>query len=259
MKISSGAAILAVILGAGLGAGLGASGGARAADDPPAVAAPAKPADPYAIPPGRYTLFISPSGKPYRGDLKDPYPVAVWFAAANTSHDGKLTRAQFRADAEAFFHELDTNRDGIIDPDELRFYEKVVAPEIVVGFSPDQDQGPAVQRGASADQGRRTGDPDLNASGDTGYVVTQGEADAFKAPPETPPQGAAWFSFMGEPEPVAAADESFDGRITLKEFLHTANERFSLLDPDNHGFVTLDQLPLTPVAARAPKPKRGKK
>jgi hypothetical protein len=64
------------------------------------------------------------------------------------------------------------------------------------------------------------------------------------------PQGAAWFSFMGEPEPVAAADGDFDGRITLKEFLAAADERWALLDPKGRGFLLLAELPHTPIQDR---------
>lgn len=156
-------------------------------------------------------VFVSPSGKPYRAPLDQPYPVAAWFAAADADHDGKLTKAEFRADAEAFFHELDRNEDGVIDTTELGRYEKVVAPEIVAGFTPDQ------------------GTP------------------AADGPQKDPPQGAAWFSFMGEPEPVSAADGNFDSRITLAEFLDAADERFALMDAAHKGFVTLDRLPRTPV------------
>ena len=75
-------------------------------------------------------LFISPAGKPYRAAEGQPYPAAQWFATANTAHDGHLTSAEFRADAETFFRELDTDHNGVIDGFEVQNYERNIAPEI---------------------------------------------------------------------------------------------------------------------------------
>ena len=60
-------------------------------------------------------LFISPSGKPFRAKPGEPYPVAAWFAAADRDGDGRVTLAEFEADADAFFRELDRNHDGRIN------------------------------------------------------------------------------------------------------------------------------------------------
>jgi hypothetical protein len=168
-------------------------------------------------------IFISPAGKPFRAGKDKPYPVVDWFAAANTAHDGKLTKAEFRADAEAFFHELDLNKDGVIDSRELAYYEKQVAPEIIASFV--------------ADNGRQ---------------VTPDGGDLPQTTKEVP-QGGAWFGLLGEPEPVAAADINFDGKVTLFEFMKTTDERFALLDPKKRGYITLEDLPMTPVQARLPK------
>lgn len=64
-------------------------------------------------------VFISPMGEPFRAGPEDPYPVAVWFARANASGDGRLTETEFVADAERFFKQLDTNHDGVIDGFEI--------------------------------------------------------------------------------------------------------------------------------------------
>lgn len=212
---------------------------------------------------GRYTLFVSPAGKPYRAPVTDPYPVALWFASADADHDGRLTRMEFRADAEAFFHELDRNRDGVVDPDEVTYYEKVVAPEIVAAFRPDSGEGPAPPaqgQGAGGHSGghgggRGGGRPGgMGGGGGRGGNDSRGEGRSASgdrpARAADQPQGAAWFSFMGEPEPVAAADGDFDGRITLKEFLKAADERYALLDPQARGFIVLAELPHTPIQDR---------
>jgi hypothetical protein len=239
-------------------AGLGlASAHAQASAAPPAGAE----AQPPVGPPTdgrRYTLFISPVGKPYRGVLTDPYPVAAWFAAADADHDGRVSRAEFRADAEAFFRELDRDHDGVIEPEEVAFYEKVMAPEIIASFRPGGGEGPSVQpptTAASNGMGEALADVPVRDGRDVEDSRSGGNPDG------EPPQGAAWFSFMGEPEPVTAADVNFDGKITLKQFLKVADERFTALDPNNRGYFVLADLPRTPIEAmggqrRTPKKKR---
>jgi hypothetical protein len=77
------------------------------------------------------SLFISPSGQPFRAAAGQPYPVAAWFAQVDKRGDGRIDRAEFRADSEAFFHVLDANHDGVIDPFEMQAYENEVVPEIL--------------------------------------------------------------------------------------------------------------------------------
>jgi hypothetical protein len=196
-------------------------------------------------PRARVGLFISPAGKPYRAAPGEPYPSAAWFAAADADHDGKLTRKEFRADAAAFFHELDLNHDGVIDASEISAYERAT-PEIVLGFRPAQGGGDsgAEGRGSGSGSGRhgRHGGGGHGGSGRGG-----GGSQSAGRPADTRPQGAAWFSFLAIPEPVASADRNLDGRITLDEFLAAADDRFDLLDEAHAGFLTLETLPKTPV------------
>ena len=169
-------------------------------------------------------VFISPSGKPFRAETDKPYPVVDWFNAADKDHDGKLTKAEFRADADAYFHELDINKDGVIDGREVAYYEKVTAPEIIQSFVPNQ----GVQEDSSTSK-RET------------------------------PQGGAWYGLLGEPEPVAAADTNFDNVITYAEFMQATDERWKLLDPDKKGYITLDGLPQTPIQAKLAQQQRRHK
>jgi hypothetical protein len=78
-------------------------------------------------------VFISPMGEPFRGDAGRAALIAAWFNGADTNHDGKLSLAEFRADADRFFTTLDSNHDDEIDPDELDRYENKIAPEIGAG------------------------------------------------------------------------------------------------------------------------------
>jgi len=192
--------------------------------------------------PGLPNVFISPAGKPYRAPIGQPYPVAAWFAAADADHDGKLTLEEFRNDAETFFHELDANHDGIIDGFEVQAYEQKVAPEIL-----PRVEGLAAGEGMDLSLGRA---PDRNGGGQP-VIGSNGAARRAgagrQAAGDRITQGAGLFSLLNEPEPVAAADASFDGKITLKEFLAAADRRFTALDTKSQGYLTLADLPKTPV------------
>jgi hypothetical protein len=180
-------------------------------------------------------LFISPAGQPFRAPRGAPYPVAVWFAGADANHDGRLTRAEFRADAAAFFHTLDVNHDGIVDGFEVQRYEREVAPEInpeIEGlrFGEGMDLSLGDHGTSSAPQfGKGAALSDNNQAGDRR------------------PEGAGLFGLLDEPEPVAAADANFDSHITLDEFLAAADRRFNKLDKKGVGYLTLLGLPKTPV------------
>ena len=185
-----------------------------------------------ARPQGVPNLFISPSGKPYRAAEGEPYPVVQWFAAANAAHDGHLTAAEFRADAERFFKELDTDHNGVIDGFEIQSYERTVAPEInpqIEGLRFGEGMDLALGRDASPNIGRGSTSRGREQAGDRR------------------PEGAGLFGLLNEPEPVAAADTKFDGHITLDEFNAAADRRFGALDQNHLGYLTLATLPKTPA------------
>jgi len=79
---------------------------------------------------GSERVFISPSGEPFRPGPQAPDPFEAWFARVDTHHDGRIDRAEFRADAVQFFKRLDTDGDGVLDGFEVAAYEKTVAPEL---------------------------------------------------------------------------------------------------------------------------------
>jgi hypothetical protein len=122
-----------------------AQAGLAAADGPEGAKAGRKENRP--MPP-----FISPAGKPYRSDAGEPYAKAEWFASLDIDQNGEVSAADFVAEAEAFFNELDTDADGRIALSEITHYEKVVAPEVQAGYRPPGVDG---MRGTAAGHGRR--------------------------------------------------------------------------------------------------------
>ena len=192
------------------------------------------------VPRGTINVFISPSGEPFRGGSRDPYPVDVWFARADTDHDGALSRAEFVADAVGFFHKLDQNGDGVVDGAELSAYEQNTAPEIlprVVGLTArDVPPLPATTESEREDQA----------------IARSQQEEPRRLGPAI--SGAAFFGLLPEDEPVASNDADFDGRITLQEWDQSARRRFDLLDKNHDGRLDRAELPKTPaerLAARA--------
>jgi hypothetical protein len=206
-------------------------------------------------------LFISPAGEPFRAEPGAPYPVAAWFAEADTDHDGALTRDEFVADALRFFDKLDTDHNGVIDGFEVSAYETKVAPEILQGF---QGDGGGPGEGGPPGGGRRGGHggPPGGGGGPPGGGL--GFAGQDDGPPDGGDrprrrsggpmggmlQGATPYSLLAEPQPVMASDGDFDRRITRAEATKAAKSRFALLDTDGDGRLHLADLPKTPLQAR---------
>ncbi len=207
--------------------------GASAAPPPPAAAPPAvrKP---------RGSLFIAPSGEPFRGAAGEPYPVVAWLARADCDHDGRLTRGEFRRDYLTFFAALDVNKDGVIDGKEIERYEQELVPEVQVNFG----SGPefrALQELASS------GAPVGGSGGDEPSAEQQRRSNARL---EALPRGGGRYGLINVPEPVVSMDADLSRRITPQEFSAAADRRFTLLDPDERGYLTLATLPKTPIQAR---------
>jgi len=185
------------------------------------------------------SVFISPSGEPLRPGPATPRPFEAWFARADTDHDGRISRAEFRADAEAFFRRLDANADDRIDGFEIAAYERDVAPELEAAtergiHQPGHADG---VRGAGRDShgglDRRRGRPGAKGGG----------------------PGAAYVSLLDEPEPVSGADLDVDSRVSAAEWLQTADRRFDRLDAARAGFLAHDAL--LALLRGPPKPRRG--
>ncbi len=161
----------------------------------------------------RDQVFISPAGEPFRVPENQPYPVAQWFNQADLNHDGKLSEAEFIADFQRFAAVLDADHDGIIEGTEVEAYETVMVPEV--------------------------------HSGATFSYSTEGEGSAHGPPADSQPMGAGKYGLINLPEPVSAMDMRLNGRITRNDVTSAAIYRFSLLDKEQRGWLTLAELPET--------------
>ena len=168
-------------------------------------------------PPPGPQVFLSPSGQPFRAPQGEPYPVALWFAQADADHDGRLTRAEFNADADAWFKFLDANGDGRIDMIEVTHWEEAVAPEV---------SGPAPP---SRRRDRPAGRNEL----------------------DTRRQGASAYSLINEPHPIRGADADYSFAVSPTEWRAATARRFAALDPDGDGVLLLTDLKPTPAQAVA--------
>ncbi|MGI9170820.1 MAG: hypothetical protein ACR2FH_11725 [Caulobacteraceae bacterium] len=188
---------------------------------------------------GLPNTFISPCGKPFRAAADAPYPVADWFKQADTNCDGKLDRAEFVADAAAFFKALDLNGDGVLSHLEVAVYERRVAPEILgPGLALDA-AGAGVARFWLA-QVDRPGS--IDPGGDQPQLPPSAPRDLDESG-----QGASPYGLFEEPEPIMAADLDLNGFIKRANFLKLADMHFTTLDSDSSGYLTLAKLPKTRI------------
>jgi hypothetical protein len=205
-------------------------------------------------------LFISPCGQPFRAPAGAPYPVVDWFKQADKNADGQLDRAEFNADAEAFFKILDINRDGFLSPYEIAVYERRIVPEIGgARLDASLDLAPRLWLAQFGGQGGMGGMGGQGGRGGMGGGSPSGQqppAQSPKADTDESHQGAAPFSFFDEPEPVTAADLHYRGIVAKADFLVLSNAHFDTLDRDQKGYLTLATLPYTPVQKRLLKRQR---
>ena len=198
----------------------------------------------------RGPLFLSPMGEPFRG----ADGVARWFAGADANHDGIVTQGEFVGDADRFFLVLDRAHDGEIDPDDIDYYETVIAPEIRTGAGRGLSPRAGGRGGGGRRGGRGGGGGGRRGGGDAGDGASSSTEPAAPAVGtyDAQAQGAARFGFFAYPEPVTSADANLNRGVDISEFRKAAEQRFALLDKRNDGRLTRDELPklATPAAGR---------
>ncbi|MBL8550497.1 MAG: hypothetical protein JNJ73_10970 [Hyphomonadaceae bacterium] len=182
------------------------------------------------IDPTRAPVFLSPSGEPIHPTADEPNPLLVWFRAADADHDGRLTEAEFKADAARFFALVDADRDGLATSPEVSALRARVAPELdamAFGWSGGRSDGPI---------GGETGLPERHEPPPQGGVSDTRITRPAGPIRRTRPTSAA--SLLGEREPVLASDADFNRRVTAEEFAAAAADRFARLDVDHDGVLT---------------------
>ena len=219
-----------------------------------APVAQVSPSTPITVTGHPWAPFISPMGEPFRAHSPTDDTLADWFYQADRNHDGVLTVDEMVADAERFFAKLDTDHDGEIGPEEIANYEYEVAPEIQVMSKTRPVAGqklPAAKKARSDDSvdADEPDDPIGRGHSRQRQRDRMGEVDASLGIGGAL-QGAARYSLLNIPEPVAAADTDFNRSITLEEFRQAAIARFQLLDSAHQGKLTLAQLEAMPHAPK---------
>lgn len=188
--------------------------------------------------------FISPMGEPFRPHAAGDDMLAAWFRQADRNADGVLTIEEMQADADRFFATLDTDHDGEIRSEELVHYEWEVAPDV------------QVMSRTRPTAGETAADPHAGRGDDAGHRSRGDDAgnprkSRFRTGNNYGFEGAGRYALLDMPEPVAAADTSFDGGISLAEFRQAAARRFALLDVGHQNKLTLAGLESLLPSARS--------
>jgi hypothetical protein len=171
-------------------------------------------------------LFISPHGEPFRGEAKGVSPKLLWFAHADTDHDQRISKAEFEADAQAFFTRLDANNDGFVVSPDVTSLDQQLAPELLRVYGPMEDfVGP--EEAAMREE--------MAASG---ALSRKSARDLLGRP-----RGAQAFGMLNEIEPVMSADTDVNRHVTIKEFLAAADRHFARLDANKDGYFKIEEAP----------------
>ena len=192
-------------------------------------------------PPSRYTVFVSPAGKPFRNAQAATSPIAQWFGVADADSDGVLRFDELRNDFASAFAEFDRDGDGDIQGPEVIHYELEIFPEISAtargGNDGERSERTGGDRGGDRGRGGGRGGRRSDSAGQG-----RSRSQARQRNSTYRPGGAARFGLLPIHHPIMQADTDIDRRVTRQEFQSASDLRFRLLDEDNDGAVTLDQL-----------------
>lgn len=174
------------------------------------------------------SVYMSLMGEPFRTNEAGKQPFDQWLKLADQDGDGAVSRLEFRSDAEAFFANLDSNGDKVIDADEMAAYEQM---------APGRTR--AAGGGAQMPSSKRP-KPQSSTPVEKGQVAIVASGNVPSATRVHP--GGGRINFAEVPQPVAMADLNLDRRVTLDEFTKTAGRRFSNYDVDQDGRLTRKEL-----------------
>jgi len=174
------------------------------------------------------SVYMSLMGEPFRTNDAGEPPFDQWWKLADVDGDGAVSRLEFRSDAEAFFANLDTNADKVIDGDEMRAYEQMAPGRT-------RAAGGGAKEPSSARPTPKSSEP--VEKGQVALVTSGNVPSATRIHP-----GDGKIDFSSVPQPVAMADLNLDRRVTLDEFTRTASRRFSNYDVDQDGRLTRKEL-----------------
>lgn len=179
------------------------------------------------------SLFVSPMGQPFRANASGARGIDLWFTAADTDYDARISHDEFMANANAFFPLVDANQDGALTSMEDTAYWRHNAPEVVG----DDPGGEPI--------GNVAGPPEQHHRDNGGHQVVQGNDVTIRGPnrghPAERPVGAQAYGLLGDAEPIMSCDSNFDRRVTLQEFDACAERRFAMLDANHDGYFTPDE------------------
>lgn len=176
-------------------------------------------------------IFLSPMGQPFQGEDG----MQAWITAADTDHDGKVSLAEFAADASAFFARVDANQDQSLTSVESTALLQREAPQVL---SPDY-AGPPIDphQGPPGRQHRASDDrPDNPSNGESLIWRHPGPARHVASL-----SGAGRFGLFDVGDSVMSCDTDFSGRVTVQEFSVCAARRFSEIDADHDGAITIEE------------------
>jgi Ca2+-binding EF-hand superfamily protein len=180
-----------------------------------------------AAPASARDVYLSLMGEPFRTNEAGEDPFDQWLKLADGDGDRAVSRLEFRTDAEAFFAELDSNDDTVIDADEMRVYEEMAPGRTRAaggGAAEKSSVRPTVKSSAPVEKGQVA-------------LVTSNAPSATRVHP-----GDTRIDFSSVPQPVAMADLNLDRRVTKEEFLKAASRRFTNYDVDQDGRLTAKEL-----------------
>ncbi|MFZ2028735.1 MAG: hypothetical protein WAU68_00375 [Vitreimonas sp.] len=181
------------------------------------------------------SLFISPMGEAFRANASGARGVDVWFTAADTDYDSRISHDEFMANANAFFPLADANQDGALTSVEDTAYWRRTAPEVIDG------------RNARGEPIGNTIEPPQQYHRDNGLRHVEHSVGTTVSGPNRGHggegmSGAQAYGLMGDAEPIMSCDGNFDRRVTLAEFDACAERRFAALDVNHDGFITPDEV-----------------